>query len=378
MIFKTSANFKNVVSLVIKEALIFKSRSFILYLSGRFMIKFIYLVFLYIVMQMHSSLLSAREVIAGVGIHPETFKGDPEVLLKLMKSYGVMSYRTDFPWQQVEKTKGMYNFPNDNFKKLINSSQNDKLSLILILGYGNNHYEDFNDANPRGKPTRKSTIDAFSNYAYWSANNVKNDSVTFEIWNEWVQMAGKKNRDSALSDESAAIYAKLVNESCLKIKQVNSNIKVIAGGISPLDDKSIRWLEKVIDLKGFDCIDGISLHPYDFSIYRKLSAKRTFSYIQKFHEKLLLNYNKDYPLYITETGVPDGLTNNKTQDEVSKYISEYFRIVNNTSYIKGVWWYDFINDGDDVTNPEHNYGLLENNLKPKPAARAFKLISESQ
>lgn len=342
------------------------------------MIKFIYLAFVLITIQMYSSLLSAEEVIPGVGIHPETFKGDPEGLLKLMKGYGVKSYRTDFPWQQVEKNKGEYSFPTANFKKLIDLSLSDKIPPILILGYGNKYYEDFNDLNPRGKPTKNSTIEAFANYAHWSAESINNDSVIFEVWNEWIQMAGKKNKDSALNDKSAGIYAKLVNDSCLKIKQVNPNIKVIAGGISPLDDKSIIWLEKVINLKGFDCIDGISLHPYDFSIHRKLSAKRTFSFIQKLHEKLLLNYKKNYPLYITETGVPDGITTNKSQNEVSKYMSEYFKLVNNTSYIKGVWWYDFINDGNDATNPEDNYGLLKNDLEPKSGARTFKSISESQ
>ncbi|PRD16790.1 glycosyl hydrolase [Pantoea coffeiphila] len=340
--------------------------------------KFFYLTCLALSLQSYVPLSNAEGIVAGVGIHPEKFKRDPEELLQLMKNYGVMSFRTDFPWQQVEKKKNKYTFPSANFEKLIDSSLKEDMPFILILGYGNKNYEDFTDTNPWGKPTKESTINAFSNYAQWSAENVNHDSVTFEIWNEWIQMAGKKNRKSALSDESAVMYAKLVNESCLKIKKVNPNIKVIAGGISPLDPASIRWMEKVIDLKGMDCTDGISLHPYDFSMFRKLSAQKTFNSISKFHNELLSKYNKSYPLYITETGVPDGVTTNKSQSEVSDYIKEYFKLAENANYIKGIWWYDFINDGNNIANREHNFGLLKNNLEPKLGAQTFKSVAESK
>ena len=37
-----------------------------------------------------------------------------------------------------------------------------------------------------------------------------------------------------------------------------------------------------------------------------------------------------------------------------------FYIQNEVSGIKKVFWYDFMNDGINITNREHNYGLIHN------------------
>ncbi|WP_374170983.1 hypothetical protein AAHW98_08210 [Klebsiella variicola subsp. variicola] len=41
------------------------------------------------------------------------------------------------------------------------------------------------------------------------------------------------------------------------------------------------------------------------------------------------------------------------------------------SYIRGVWWYDLINDGDDFHNGEYNFGILDNKGVDKGGARYF-------
>jgi len=40
-----------------------------------------------------------------------------------------------------------------------------------------------------------------------------------------------------------------------------------------------------------------------------------------------------------------------------------------------MWWYDLINDGDDRSEQEHNFGLLDSALGPKPAYAVLKAIS---
>lgn len=43
--------------------------------------------------------------------------------------------------------------------------------------------------------------------------------------------------------------------------------------------------------------------------------------------------------------------------------------------IKGMWWYDLINDGTARDDQEHNFGLLNIDLSPKPAYATLKAIS---
>lgn len=37
-----------------------------------------------------------------------------------------------------------------------------------------------------------------------------------------------------------------------------------------------------------------------------------------------------------------------------------------------MWWYDFINDGNDRKNAEHNFGVLNNDLSEKPISQLFR------
>lgn len=43
--------------------------------------------------------------------------------------------------------------------------------------------------------------------------------------------------------------------------------------------------------------------------------------------------------------------------EAADYIVKYSLLAKSKSYIKGVWWYDLSNDGNDMNNQEHNFGF---------------------
>jgi hypothetical protein len=38
------------------------------------------------------------------------------------------------------------------------------------------------------------------------------------------------------------------------------------------------------------------------------------------------------------------------------------------SYLKGIWWYDFLDDGTDLANIHQNFGLYDYGWEKKPAA----------
>lgn len=40
-------------------------------------------------------------------------------------------------------------------------------------------------------------------------------------------------------------------------------------------------------------------------------------------------------------------------------------------FVKGVWWYDLKDDGNDKNNKEHNFGILKNDLTEKKVADVF-------
>jgi hypothetical protein len=40
--------------------------------------------------------------------------------------------------------------------------------------------------------------------------------------------------------------------------------------------------------------------------------------------------------------------------------------------VKGIWWYDFMNDGLDPREYEHHFGLVDEQGQPLPAYQAMK------
>jgi len=80
------------------------------------------------------------------------------------------------------------------------------------------------------------------------------------------------------------------------------------------------------------------------------------------------------PMYATETGYFTGTaTNSVSQTAFAKYIPrllmEYFRRGTKKTYL-----YELIDENTDAGNSEQNYGLLYNNVTPKPAYTALQSL----
>lgn len=319
--------------------------------------------------------LSTKAIEVGVGVHPQSFSGTPQKMLDLLKEYKITSFRTDYPWGQVENKKGFYQPADDRIEKTIKLAKNNNIRPLIIYDYGNALYERKTLANPRSKPQSQASINAFVNYVKWSTNHLKNDVSTFEIWNEWIQMAGKDNRNNALSDNSAKLYAILTLKSCKAIKAIKPNAIVIAGSTTPLDEMSNQWLLKVASYGILNCVDGISLHPYNFNYNKKLDYITIINSMKKLQFQLSsMNHDKPVPFYITEIGVPSVNKATYTLEDTANYFEGYMHEISKLKYVKGVWWYDFVNDGNNPNDKEHNFGMLNRDFSPKPIAKIFPQI----
>jgi hypothetical protein len=79
------------------------------------------------------------------------------------------------------------------------------------------------------------------------------------------------------------------------------------------------------------------------------------------------------PVFLTELGWPthDGENGSSPRTE-ARYLARAFLIARTLPYIKGLWWYDFGDDGPDRSDPESNFGIVTNTLTPKPAYLAMR------
>ncbi len=297
--------------------------------------------------------------ILGVCFHPEKLNIDNSKIFELLKKYHFVSYRTDYRWQYVERKKGIYKVPNDSLDKLIKESNNNNITPLLILGYKNPLYS-------HDKPIDAATRSAFVNYVDWVVNRYKNYNVTYEIYNEWWSKDIKGyNLDRIMM--SANNYVELIKETSEKIHSISPNAKIIAGSLNPLDRRHVYWLEVMMQNGLMNYVDGISIHPYSVN-----NPDIDFKKIDNFQEEITKRFNngKTVGIYITEMGYSNSRKGKINALEQEQYIAKYIRLVNSRPYIKGIWWYQLINE-KNTTEYESNLGLLNSDLSEKSIMKGF-------
>lgn len=312
-----------------------------------------------------SSLSTALAVdYTGVAVHPYTNNIPASQIVSLLNSYGINSIRTDYYWDWSEKEKGKYEVPNRKTEDLILEAANNNITTVIILNHGNKLYGD-------GLPRNETQIEAFSNYAVWVASKFKGKQYIFEIWNEW-----SRNKENKYNIFSAEEYVELVKAVSKKIKAVNPEANIIAGSFNIIGNDR-TWGEKIVRLGVLNYVNGLSIHPYSFMSNKDREPKNNIDSI--YREQLVLkkiaNRTEDIPLYITEVGYPSTCKYpHLSEDTVGKYLYKYYSYANNFPNIKGIWWYDLINDGNDCQNNEHNFGLFRSDLESKPSAKYLKSL----
>jgi len=302
----------------------------------------------------------------GVNVHLNEKNRDSDYYLQLLNQYGFTSLRGEFPWQQNELAKGEYKVGSqlvvaDNVYASAKSERG--ISPLVVIDYSNKLYAAYRDY-----PRTPEAIQAFANYAYWVASKYKGKVKYYEVWNEWLNGTGLTARPLVLP--SPDVYYNLVKATYQAIKRADPNAIVMTGSFNPGVDKDRAWFDEQIKLGILNYIDGITIHPYNyrFNNVDDRTAEANIKMITAYHDNILRTQGKDMPIYITEMGVPNyqgkgGLS----REDAAKFVVKYTLLAKSNSFIKGVWWYDLKDDGNNPNINENNFGMLDYNGRPKLA-----------
>ncbi|EPJ0135680.1 hypothetical protein ACTBIB_005190 [Klebsiella pneumoniae] len=303
---------------------------------------------------------------SGMNVHPATFPNEPFVLLQTLKKYNIDSFRVDYSWQGVEKKKGVYKIPDSKLENAIQLGIKEGVTPLIILYYGNSNYKENTGGHKNIRLSSDEEIEGFINYVDWVSKHFGKKKIIFEIWNEWNHSKPKYNNNSL---ESALDYVALVKKSSAIIKRNNPNAIIIAGGFNPLSRKEMNWGKEIVLNGIMTYVDGLSIHPYDWTHKQITPANISLDKIRKAHDELL-SYSSGHEvnLYITEVGVSSFSKNLFTDTDIGQYLVSYYIEAKKNNFIKGVWWYCFVNKGTDPSDFESNFGILNVDGSPKPAA----------
>lgn len=295
-------------------------------------------------------------LILGVQTHFAQNKGVPEADLSLMGGTNIASIRDDVYWSQVETDKGVYTIP-DHVPHALDLAISKGLKPLIVLCYGNQFYDG------GGMPVSEEAQAAFVRYVEFVANYFKGKVQCYEVWNEWNIGAGNNQSGSA---PDPAAYVSLLAKTSAALKRIDPTVVVLGGAVAGWDS---GWVVKMLQNGAASHLDGISIHPYSYNSGWDGRPEVLVDWLGQL-ENTIRSYSggRDIPLYMTEIGWPNQTGALGTQPEVTAgYLSRLLLLASAKSFIRGIWWYDFQDDGTDISNAEHNFGLITYDGSPKPA-----------
>ncbi|AHY43389.1 hypothetical protein [Stutzerimonas decontaminans] len=301
--------------------------------------------------------------VVGVCAH-ELHKGDPSGrAYAMMRDAGITSVRTDAHWAYVERQPGQLKI-EPSWHRYLKETARHGLNTQFILGYGNSHYG--GGEKPRSEPVRA----AFNRYVEFITDELKGQVAYYEIWNEWDV---EDPRDPKFTQD----YARLIADASGIIRQRAPEAKVLAGAVTTQGIETgfaLRLLENGL----MQSVDGLSLHPYVHCRgWRRNTPEAWIDWMTEVDKQLTRAAGRPVPLYLTEMAWPSHQGVCGIDETLqAAYLARAFFLAKTLPNIKGMWWYDFRNDGTDKTEREHNFGLVRQDFTLKPAYPVLAAISE--
>jgi hypothetical protein len=300
-----------------------------------------------------------------VGLHLGGIKSDYQTANDALRGLGADSFRDDLYWRILEQTRNEFALPRNlsDLQKLIVLGGQDGMRGIVVLDYGNPLYF-------RGLPKTDADRDAYARYVSWVAQGFGKSVAAFEVWNEWNIGGGSQPRETGQA-VSAGEYVKLLKRVRPVLKADAPGVPVIAGGLA---NRRMDWVKSFADHGGFDYCDGFSVHPYNHHD-RDSSAEDVVRWLDELNGVIKAKTKRSVPLWITEIGWPthDG-QGASTEVQSAQRLLKMNLLLATRSYVRGVWWYDLFDDGDDPREMEHNFGLIRIRGEKKPSYGALRLF----
>jgi hypothetical protein len=291
----------------------------------------------------------------GVGVHTVTNESNGPRVMEHLAGSGLTAVREEAPWKFVETTKGTYQIPPawDRFVDGVNANG---MKLILVLDYGNRFYDGGD------KPRSAEAIAGFVRYATFVIEHFAGRIKYYEIWNEW------DNTTGGFPPGTPAEYAALFNATFPALKRADPSAVVLLGsGI-----QKPQFYEALAKLGAVGMADGVSIHPYNYD--PAFGPEISADFLIQFEEIMKhLSGRPQVDIYVTEIGWPTptsgfGVYSDARQAE---YAYRTVLLFSALPYIKGVWWYDLKDDGQNPSDREDHFGLSYFDWSPKPSWKSF-------
>lgn len=308
------------------------------------------------------AVVAEERFIIGVDTHLMNKTSSSAKALQLLEEAGVDSVRDDAYWSTAEQRRGQLRI-DPAWQAYLSKAREHRLRPLLVLGYGNANYGNY--AKPRYPPIKE----AFGNYVSFVSHELADSVDFYEIWNEW-------DKENPVDAMFARDYSTLIEETALNLRQQKKPLTIVAGAVTS-QGMDLGFADRLVEAGLLNHVDGLSLHPYVHCRHEERhTPERWISWLRWVDADLRALAARPVPLYLTEMGWPSNHGKCGVSEQTqAAYLARSYFLAQTLPDIKGLWWYDLLNDGSDVEDPEQNFGLLNQDLSVKPAYLTLKAIS---
>lgn len=272
---------------------------------------------------------------------------NPEKAVEAIKQAGFGGVRDCLYWFVVEKEENKYEIPS--FAKYFTADmKTNGMDTLMVLTHGNEFHGGIANV-----PTETEDIEAFAAYCAAVAKEYKGVVKYYEIWNEFCDRY--EDRDAA-----GKAYAPILSAASKAIKAVDPDAKIVAMAMPGNWESFVTACMNELKAQNAEnCFDVVSLHPYSLLQYNWYKDFMTTA--------KTLTGGKE--IWFSEHGYHTGTSDQYGTDDFGQAVGgvQDYVISMANNYCTRYYWYDFMCDGTDAVNREHNFGLLRAEESEFPA-----------
>ena len=287
--------------------------------------------------------------------------------LDLIRSSGARWVRVDFDWSGVEHVRGQYDWKN--LDRVVGAVRSRGLQVLALPAYTPDW------ARPAGTsshtpPSDPAPFAAF--VAAAAARYVPQGVTAYEIWNE------PNIRNFWAPKPDVAAYAALLKATASAVRAAAPGAQIVTAGLSPASDTADgayvdprTFLRRLYELGAQSSFDAVGVHPYSFPALPSDASTASWNTFQKMFEMRAYMVSKGdagKKIWLTETGAPTGTSAQAVSEQKqAAIVSDTLSAVRGLDWAGPVFFYSTRDGGTDLTNREHNFGLLRKDFSPKQA-----------
>ena len=298
----------------------------------------------------------------GINIH---FAGPQQRDIERIAAARFAFVRLDFPWADIERQKGVYDF--SGYETLVRAFAQQGIRSLIILAYGNPLYDSSSAPFHMG-PNTGEVRQAFARFAAAAAAKFKGQKIIWEMWNE------PNNSNFWQPGPDAGAYVALVKAATGAMRHADAHATIIAPAVATFPQQfpdAWKFLERSFALGLLELTDAVSIHPYRSQLPETVASD--YQRLRTLIARYAPPGKDNIPIVSSEWGYPV-VEKLPQESQAAFFVREYL-----TNVINGVLlsiWYDWQDDGPDPQNLQDNFGIVTWDNQPKIAYLAAQTLTK--